>query len=63
MFLNKLINLTKMILQYHKAPLHTLDGVPAGKAGEWPGIKSNHFTPTRRMIRPVSKETVFNSKL
>lgn len=50
-----------MILQYHKAPLYTLDGVAASKAGEWPGIKSNHFTPTRRIIRSISKETVFNS--
>ena len=51
-----------MILQFEKAPLHLLDGVPAFKAGEWPGIKSNHFTPTRRIIRPINKETVFTSK-
>lgn len=51
-----------MILQYDKAPLYMIETVPARKAGEWPGIKSNHFTPTRRIIRPINKETVFNSK-
>lgn len=50
-----------MILQYEKAPLYKVDGVPAYKAGEWPGIKSNHFTPTRRIIRAINKETVFSS--
>lgn len=51
-----------MILQYEKAPLYMMDSIPAYKAGEWPGVKSNHFTPTRRIIRALNKETVFNSK-
>ena len=51
-----------MILQYEKAPLYMMDSIPAYKAGEWPGVKSNHFTPTRLIIRALNKETVFNSK-
>ena len=51
-----------MILQYVNAPIYMIDNVPAYKAGEWPGIKNNHFSPTRRIIREINKDTVFNSK-
>jgi hypothetical protein len=31
---------------------YLLDGTPAGKAGEWPGIKPNHWKGSVRVIRP-----------
>ncbi len=52
----------KMIMQFHKAPMHYVDGEAAYKSGEWAGLKSCKFGPTRRVIRAVSKESIFDSK-
>jgi hypothetical protein len=41
-----------MIFENLKAPIYLLDGVAAHKAGEWPGLKSSKFMPTRKNIRP-----------
>lgn len=49
--------MTKYIIR--KAPIYYQDGIPAYKAGEWPGIKSNKFDNTRLMIQPLSSE-IFN---
>ena len=32
------------------SPLNLIDGVPASIAGEWPGIKSNKFSRTKKII-------------
>lgn len=32
------------------SPLNMIDGVPASVAGEWPGIKSNKFSRTKKII-------------
>ena len=44
---------------YPKAPVYYIDGIPAYKAGEWPGIKSNKFNNTRTIIHPVTNELFF----
>lgn len=43
-----------------KAPVYYVDDVPAYKAGEWPGIKSNKFENTRAIIHPSCQGIVFN---
>lgn len=42
------------MIKYHygKAPIHYIDGLPAHKAGEWPGILSSKFHSYKRVIRP-----------
>ncbi len=45
---------------FGKAPLNYIDGVPAHKAGEWPGIKSCRFHSYKRVIRPVNCGIIFN---
>ena len=42
------------------APVYKIDNVPAYKAGEWPGIKSNKFENTRKIIRAVEKGIFFS---
>ena len=48
---------------YPKAPIYYIDEIPAYKAGEWPGIKSNKFNNTRTIIHPVTNELFFNGKI
>jgi len=45
---------------YGVAPVYKIEGIPAYKAGEWPGIKSNKFENTRRIIRAVEKGIFFS---
>ena len=45
-----------------KAPVYKIDNIPAYKAGEWPGIKSNKFENTRRIISAVEKGIFFSEK-
>ena len=45
---------------YGTAPVYKIDNIPAYKAGEWPGIKSNKFENTRRIIRAVEKGIFFS---
>ena len=40
---------------YGIAPVYKIDNIPAYKAGEWPGLKSNKFDNTRRIIRAVER--------
>ena len=48
--------------KYGKAPIYYVDGVPGYKAGEWPGLKSNKFGNTRRIINPMDSGIIFNEK-
>ena len=45
---------------YGTAPVYKIDDIPAYKAGEWPGIKSNKFENTRRIIQAVEKGIFFS---
>ena len=45
---------------YGIAPVYKIDDIPAYKAGEWPGIKSNKFDNTRRIIRAVERGIFFS---
>lgn len=45
---------------YRQAPVYLIDGVPGYKAGEWPGLKSNKFENTRRIIHPKTTGIIFN---
>ena len=47
---------------YGKAPVYRIDNIPAYKSGEWPGIKSNKFDNTRRIIRAVELGIFFSEK-
>ena len=47
---------------YGVAPVYKVNNIPAYKAGEWPGIKSNKFDNTRRIIRAVEKGIFFSEK-
>jgi hypothetical protein len=49
-----------MILEFPKAPMNYQGGIPAFKAGEWEGIKSCKFMPTRRIIKPVKHGIILN---
>ena len=42
------------------APVYRINNIPAYKAGEWPGIKSNKFENTRKIIRAVEKGIFFS---
>lgn len=52
-----------MIFEFPKAPIHMIDGVPAHKAGEWPGVKSSKFMPTRRNIQPKNNIIFYSGKI
>ena len=43
---------------YPEAPLRILDNVPAYKAGEWEGSKSNKFERIKKPIRTNDKKDV-----
>ena len=47
---------------YGVAPVYKIDNIPAYKAGEWPGLKSNKFDNTRRIIRAVERGIFFSEK-
>ena len=42
------------------APVYKIDNIPAYKAGEWPGLKSNKFDNTRKIIRAVERGIFFS---
>ena len=41
---------------------YLIDGHPARTYGEWPGIKSNKFSGSVRIIHPVEVERVFDDR-
>lgn len=49
-----------MIFEFANAPMKYFDGVPAYKAGEWEGVKSCKFMPTRKIINPISRGIIFS---
>lgn len=51
-----------MQFQYGKAPLSYINGIPAHKAGEWPGIKSCKFHSYKRVIHQTSNGIIFKGK-
>ena len=51
-----------MQFQYGKAPLNYINGIPAHKAGEWPGIKSCKFHSYKRVIHQTSNGIIFKGK-
>ena len=42
-----------------KVHVHTIEGIPAKAYGEWPGIASNHWKGSIKVIRPIRKEQIF----
>ncbi len=46
----------KQIPQYQ----YLINNIPAGKYGEWPGIKSNHWKGSIRIIKPIRKTKIFD---
>ena len=52
-----------MIFEFPKAPMQYQEGIPAYKAGEWEGIKSCKFMPTRKIIRPITHGIIFGGIL
>ena len=51
-----------MIFEYPKAPVHLVEGVAAHKAGEWPGLKSSKFMPTRKNIAAKNNIIFYSGK-
>ena len=41
------------------SPLNLIDGIPASIAGEWPGIKSNKFARTKKIIH-IKNSNIFS---
>jgi hypothetical protein len=41
---------------------HIIDGVPAYKYGEWPGVTSNKWKGSIKILRPVTSEKIFDGK-
>ncbi len=52
-----------MIFQHRNGPMHYVEGTAAYKAGEWPGLASCKFGPTRKIIQPVTGGIIFSGKL
>jgi hypothetical protein len=47
---------------YQVIPQHQylINNIPAGKYGEWPGIKSNHWKGSIKIIKPITKTKIFD---
>ena len=39
---------------------YLINNIPAGKCGEWPGIKSNHWKGSIRIIKPFQENKIFD---
>ena len=48
----------KIIPQYQ----YLINNIPAGKYGEWPGIKSNHWKGSIKIIRPIRNTKIFDDR-
>ena len=42
------------------SPVNMINGIPAFRAGEWPGIKSNKFPKTKKIIHIKKSSNIFN---
>ena len=51
-----------MEIEYKQIPQrqYLIDNIPAGKYGEWPGIKPNHWKGSIRIIQPPKMNRVFD---
>ena len=51
-----------MEIEYKQIPQrqYLIDNIPAGKYGEWPGIKSNHWRGSIKIIQPLQTNKVFD---
>ena len=51
-----------MSITYKEIPQkqHLINGIPANKCGEWPGIKPNHWNGSIRIIQPIETEKIFD---
>jgi hypothetical protein len=54
-----LINNIKMKMQSIELKQHLIDGVPAAKYGEWPGIKPSKWNGGIKIIRPLDQDIFF----
>ena len=41
---------------------YLINNIPAGKCGEWPGIKSNHWKGSIKIIRPIRTTKIFDDR-
>ena len=51
-----------MDIQYKNIPQkqYLIDNIPAGKYGEWPGIKPNHWKGSIKIIHPTRPNKIFD---
>ena len=51
-----------MQIEYKEIPQkqYLINNIPAGKFGEWPGIKPNHWKGSIKIIRPLQINRVFD---
>ena len=51
-----------MEIEYRHIPQkqYLINNIPAGKYGEWPGIKSNHWKGSIKIIQPVLTNKIFD---
>ena len=54
-----------MEIQYKEIPQkqYLIDNIPAGKYGEWPGIKPNHWRGSIKIIHPSHINRVFDDRV
>ena len=51
-----------MELVYFPQNQYMIEGFPASKYGEWPGLKSNKWKGSIRVLRPKTDEKIFDGK-
>lgn len=51
-----------MEIEYRHIPQkqYLINNIPAGIYGEWPGIKSNHWKGSIKIIQPVLTNKIFD---
>ena len=51
-----------MKVEYKQIPQnqYLIDKIPAGKYGEWPGIKPNHWRGSIKIIQPIQINRIFD---
>lgn len=52
-------------MYYEAVPqrVYKIDGIPAAKCGEWPGIKSNHWLGSVKVIHPKKTASIFDDNI
>jgi hypothetical protein len=49
-------------LEYLPQKVNLIEGMPAYKYGEWPGIKSSKWTGSLKVYRPRTEGQIFDGK-